>query len=453
MTTAAPQSSIRARTVAQGAINTVEFGLPGPTPGEVTSPAFPGIGEPAEALVTWGSAAGSFAARASRSSGCPIALDLTDVGLTRSALGPLLAGLLRGAGTHDLGAVIAIALPPELCGETFEGTLSTERACWRARELAIELTNARGGQLTPELFAHRAREAASAAGLGIRVTEAGRLAREGFGGITAIGRGSAQPPVLVELWYAGPDGPGDAPPPNAVALAGKGVTFDSGGLSLKPPSAMYSMHTDCAGAAVVLAALTELRDLGAEVPVYAALPLVENLPGPSAVRPGDVVTTRSGIGLEIVDTDFEGRVVLADAIALLAEAEPRAIVSLATLTYQISVALGPEIAGLFARDAQLGKRLDRAAGDAGEALWQMPWATRYAPQLRSNAPGAELRNHPLSDTGRAITAALFLGEFAPRETPFAHIDFAGPAVRSTPDGPAATGYGVRTLLEFLLSWR
>lgn len=323
----------------------------------------------------------------------------------------------------------------------------------QAVELAQELTNARSNQLTPEIFAQRAAALAHEHKLGVRVTEAEQLRADGFGGITGIGQGSANPPRLVELWYAA-DGaePKSQPPRGAIALAGKGVTFDSGGLSTKSAASMYGMHTDCAGAAAVLAALTAHAQLGGDTAVYAALPLIENIPGPQSLRPGDVVEMRDTTGVEIIDTDFEGRVILADSLALLAESSPRAIISLATLTHQIQVALGDEIAGLFGRDEELASQILTAAERADEALWRMPWATRYASQLRSTAPGARLRNHPLHDTGRAITAALFLGEFVPLDIPFAHIDSAGPAVRNTADGPIATGYGVRMLIELLRAW-
>lgn len=453
MPTPAPQFNLFARTATAGSPGASDFGLPCRTAHELSSPAFPAPHESAEHFVRWGQSAATFAVRAACNIGSPISLNLTQVALNQNNLASLIAGLLRGAEQPELTGVIELVLPDELAGDTLKHTLFAEQIAWRATTLARQLTDARGNQLTPESFARRVSETAESAGLGVRISDASELARRNCGGILAIGKGSAQPPVLVEIWYAGPNGPGDTPPEHAVALAGKGVTFDSGGLSLKPAAAMYSMHTDCAGAATVFATLSALRDLGVTTPVYAALPLVENMPGPAAVRPGDVVSTRAGVAVEIIDTDFEGRVVLADAIATLAEAKPQAIVSLATLTYQIAVALGPEIAGLFARDHRLGEKLQCAAAAAGEPLWAMPWAERYAAQLRSSAPGASLRNHPLHDTGRAITAALFLGEFAPREIPFAHLDFAGPAVTSTPDGPVATGYGVRTLLELLLSWK
>lgn len=322
----------------------------------------------------------------------------------------------------------------------------------RGVNVAVALTNARANQLDPEGFTQIARTLADELGFGIRVTDAVQLADQGFGGIIAIGSGSSHPPALVELWLPGEEPLGEEPPRRAIALAGKGITFDTGGLSLKDPSAMYSMHTDCAGAATVLGALVALAELGCTVPVYAALPLAENMPGPDAIRPGDVVTMRSGVGLEIVDTDFEGRVVLADALALLNEAQPQAVITMATLTYQAVVALGPEIAALIGRDDALTQRLLDAAARADEAMWPLPWADRYIAQIRSNAPGATYRNHPRADTGRAVTAALLLGEFVDPTIPFAHVDFAGPAVRMQDGGPVATGYGVRTLVELVTSW-
>ncbi|MDQ4215613.1 M17 family metallopeptidase [Microbacterium capsulatum] len=325
-------------------------------------------------------------------------------------------------------------------------------AVQRGVDLAVALTDARANQLDPDGFAQLARSLATELGLGIRITAGDRLAAEGFGGIVAIGAGSSHRPALVELWWAGAATDPQAPPRGAIALAGKGITFDSGGLSMKDPAAMYGMHTDCAGAAAVLGAIVALAELGCDTPVYAALPLAENMPGPGAVRPGDVVRMRNGIGLEIVDTDFEGRVVLADALALLQESRPRAVISLATLTLQAVIALGPEIAALIGRDDALAGRVLAAAARAEEPMWALPWAERYASQIRSIAPGATYRNHPRADSGRAITAALLLGAFLPPETPFVHVDFAGPAVTMRDGAPTATGYGVRTLIELVTEW-
>ena len=323
-------------------------------------------------------------------------------------------------------------------------TTSADDALARGVALATALTDARANQLTPTGFAETAVRLAAPLPLHTRVTGADELRAGGHGGITAIGAGSSRPPALLEMWI-GPSS--DAPPTGALALAGKGVTFDTGGLSLKSAAAMHGMHTDCAGAAAVLAAMLVLADTGHSEPVVAAMPLVENVPGPDSARPGDVVRARNGLGIEIVDTDFEGRVILADALSCLAETSPTAIVSAATLTHQSVIALGDEIAAVLARDDALGAHVLAAATRADEAMWRLPWATRYAHRLVSCAPGADVRNHPLNDSGRAITAALFLGAFVPPHVPYAHIDLAGPAVEQTPDGPQATGFGVRTLVE------
>lgn len=352
----------------------------------------------------------------------------------------------HGTDAIDRALIPAVAPPRGTRGHDPEGAVR------RGVDLAAALTDARSNQLDPAGFVRIARELASELGFGIRVTDAARLASEGFGGIVAIGADSSRPPALVELWSAGDATDPERPPLGAIAFAGKGITFDSGGLSLKGSDAMYGMHTDCAGAASVLGALVALAGRGESAAVYAALPLAENMPGPDSARPGDVVRMRSGVGLEIVDTDFEGRVVLADALALLQESRPQAVISMATLTHQAVVALGPEIAALLSRDDELGRRMLAAAGRAGEPLWPLPWAERYSPQLRSNAPGAAYRNHPRSDSGRAITAALLLGAFVHPETPFAHVDFAGPAVAMRDGAPEATGYGVRTLVELVTNW-
>lgn len=426
-----------------------EFALPAEVPDTCLCPALPD--DDVEATLAWARRVGEYATSVGRLSSRPLTLDLEHRTISARQLGSLLAGILDGVkgSTDSPGITLACGLEEDT---DFARVLEEQEILHRATTLAAQLTDARANQLTPTEFAKRAEQIAAELGLGFRATGAAELRAQGYGGITAIGQGSDQAPVLVELWYSGSSEPGAEPPTGAVALAGKGVTFDSGGLSIKPAAGMYSMHTDCAGAATALAALRAFAELGGETPVHIALPLVENLPGPRSVRPGDVVRMRNGSGLEIVDTDFEGRVILADAVSRLAEYEPRAILSLATLTYQIVVALGPDIAGLFSRDEALAARAAEAADRVGEALWRMPWATRYASQLRSSAPGADLRNHPLHDSGRAITAALFLGEFAPASVPFAHIDFAGPAVRTTTNGPVATGYGVRTLVEMLRSW-
>jgi leucyl aminopeptidase len=209
---------------------------------------------------------------------------------------------------------------------------------------------------------------------------------------------------------------------------------------------MQGMRSDVAGAATVLAVLAGLRRAGCAVGVRAVLPFAENMPGAGAVRPGDVVTAWNGTQIQILDTDFEGRVVLADALALAAATHPELIVDLATLTYQAEIALGPEIGAVLGRDDAAVQRLLAAADRAGEPMWRLPWATRYLDQVRTPSG---VRNHPLRDSGRAITAALFLGEFVPEDVPWVHCDLAGPAWRGDASADGATGFGARTLLELL----
>jgi leucyl aminopeptidase len=316
-----------------------------------------------------------------------------------------------------------------------EGLIAAE-----AVRLARLLTSAPANLLTPEQAAVWARDIATAAGLECEVLDADELRANGFGALTAIGSGSVNGPRLVRLTYTG-----DTPGP-AVSLVGKGVTFDSGGLSAKSPDAMQAMRFDVAGAAAVLATMAVLRRLRVPGTVRAVLPFAENLPGPGGARPGDVVTAYDGTQIQIMDTDFEGRVILADALALAVRDRPDLIVDLATLTYQAEIALGPEIGALLSPDDGAANAVLSAAASAGEPMWRLPWAERYLDQVRTPFG---VRNHPLRPSGRAITAALFLGEFVPRDIPWAHCDMAGPAWRGDTSSDGATGFGVRTLLRLL----
>lgn len=373
-------------------------------------------------------------------------------------------GLLDGLG----GPTAPVASTVHLTGLPPDPHLEDARARAlidaRAAHLARELVDARASEITPEVMANRAVQVAEASGLVARAWNTDDLLAAGMGGIVAVGAGSPNTPYLVELEYE----PGDLgdEPESAICLIGKGVTYDSGGLSLKSPAAMVGMHSDKAGAVTVLAAMSALRDLDVRTPVRGYLPLAENMPGPGATRPGDIVTMLDGTRVEVVDTDFEGRVLMADALALAAghptaatrhdrgpSSRPAAVIDIATLTYQAVTALGPEIGALIARDDHLGQRILQAAHRAGEPLWPLPWAPRYLDQTRSRAPGARLRNHPGSDTGRALTAALFLGSFVPAAIPWAHLDIAGPAMAGGGPDARATGYGVRTLVTLMEQWR
>jgi leucyl aminopeptidase len=400
----------------------------------------------AERVRDWASALAATAQPTNSST--RIAVDLRR--LTDAQLRAAVEGLLDGWDA-DGAPTAKVAL---LVADPVAAAPSVRRAQVSARAVALtrRLVDARGNQCPPPRFAEIAQSAAKTHGLGCRVIGQDRLRELNMGGILAIGAGSVEPSLLVEVWYTPGGHTTNEPAHGSVALVGKGVTFDSGGLSLKSPAAQVGMHTDKAGAATVLGAMTALADLQVGVPVHAVLPIVENLPGPGSVRPGDVVVTCNGLGVEVVDTDFEGRTIMADALAWAAEHNPRAILDIATLTYQAIVALGPSIGAVIARSSELGGRVVAAADRAGEAMWRLPWAPRYAAQTRSTAPGAALKNHPGSDSGRALTAALFLGEFVPEALPWAHLDVAGPAVRGVGAATSATGFGVRTLLELLSGW-
>ncbi|WP_109472001.1 M17 family metallopeptidase [Ornithinimicrobium cavernae] len=362
------------------------------------------------------------------------------------AVGAVTAGLLEGVHSHPAADRLRLHLTELPNDPGVEAAVTEACAMAQAVGLATELVDARANQLTPTSLAARAERLATAYGLEFSCLDEATLQEQGLGALLSVGAGSSEPSCLVRLAYRPEPAGGDASP---VALVGKGVTFDSGGLSLKDPSAMVGMHSDMAGAATVLAAMTALRGVGAEAPVVAYLPLAENLPGPGATRPGDVVRSLSGKGIEVVDTDFEGRVLMADALTMAAREHPALVIDVATLTYQAIIALGPEIGAVVGRDAGVAERLQAAGEQVGEAWWPLPYATRYRSQVRSVAPGADVRNHPGADSGRAITAALFLGESVPEGIPWAHLDMAGPAMTGSGLDARATGFGVRTLIRFL----
>ncbi len=310
--------------------------------------------------------------------------------------------------------------------------------------LARDLINEPASVVTPDAFAKEARRVAKAAGLECIVLEPKQLERERFGMLLAVGQGSYNTPRVVHLIYR--------PKKRAqrrVALIGKGVTFDSGGLSLKPATSMEDMKVDMSGGAAVLAAMSVLAEAGIEHEVHGFVGLVENMPSGRSYRPGDVLTSRKGTTVEVNNTDAEGRLVLGDVIDYAKSAvDPDAVIDLATLTGACMVALGPVTAGLFANDENLARALLDAARLAGEDIWRMPLTDSLKDQLKSDV--ADMKNTG-DRLGGAITAALFLQEFV-GDTPWAHLDIAGPATSSKEKGVLAkggTGFGVATLLEFL----
>ncbi|SRR5579875_347250 len=311
--------------------------------------------------------------------------------------------------------------------------------------LARDLANAPAPGKSPHWLAGQAAQVAERAGLGIRVLDEAGLAAAGFGGILAVGSGSHRRPRLIELRY---DPPGA---PRHAVLVGKGITFDSGGLNLKPNDGMKAMKTDMAGAGAVIAAMSALGALGVGQRVTGLAAAAENMPSGSAYRPGDVITQYGGTTVEVLNTDAEGRLVLADALAYAdAELAPDVLVDLATLTGSARVALGSGRAALYSTDEDLAAALLAAGEACGDRLWRMPLAAEYADALGS--PVADLANVPRAEgLPGSIVAALFLRRFAGRRA-WAHLDIAGAARAARDDGElsaGATGFGTRLLLRWL----
>lgn len=311
----------------------------------------------------------------------------------------------------------------------------------RAIRLATEITNASGTAMNPHEFAATVRRLCVGDSVKVEVISGHNdLMERGFPAVAAMGAGSPYEPQFIRIDYL--PHLQDRP----IVLVGKGVTFDTGGLSLKSPAAMTGMRHDICGAATVLSVVSCLHDLQIPVPVTALLPVIENMVGPSSIRPGDDIATRSGVPLRILDTDFEGRVILADALTFASELNPLAIVDFATLTYQAVTALGPEIAAFFSNSDDLADIFMESAHEAGESFWRLPLASQYKNQIRTSIG---LKNHPETDSGRAITAALLLNEFVGSQIPWIHIDATGPTWKGLAGGDGATGFGVSTLLRLL----
>ncbi|SNR39007.1 leucyl aminopeptidase [Haloechinothrix alba] len=315
-----------------------------------------------------------------------------------------------------------------------------------ATALARDLANTPSNVKNPAWLARVARDLADdRVGLDVRVRDEGWLAEHGFGGILAVGGGSASAPRLIELSYD--PGVGGA----HVLLVGKGITFDTGGLSIKPADGMHLMRTDMSGGAAVLAAMRAIATLGIATRVTALVPAAENHVSGAAYRPGDVVRHYGGRTSEITNTDAEGRIVLADALAYgIERAAPDAVVDVATLTGAMKVSLGVRTGGVFASETSLAERVCAAGQRVGEAWWTMPLLDDHAESVVSEI--ADLRQAPQGPGG--VTAALFLREFA-GDLPWAHLDIAGPArAESTYREvvPGGTGFAARTLVELVAGY-
>jgi leucyl aminopeptidase len=312
-----------------------------------------------------------------------------------------------------------------------------------AMSLTRDLVNTSPSHLYPETFAARAQEVAAAAGLDVEVLDAGALAEGGYGGISGVGQGSVHPPRLVRLAYSHPDAT------KTVVFAGKGITFDSGGLSLKPAGAMETMKSDMSGAAAVLAALQAVAALRPAVNVVGYLPMAENMPGGNAQRPSDVITIFGGKTVEVLNTDAEGRLVLADALARSEQDSPHLLVDVATLTGAQLVALGTRIAGVMGNDDGARDGVVDAARRAGEQAWPMPLPDELRKGLDSAV--ADIANVTGERWGGMLVGGLFLKEFVPDGVRWVHVDIAGPAFQEgEPYGYTAkggTGAAVRMLVQ------
>ena len=329
--------------------------------------------------------------------------------------------------------------------------LESARVVGEVVNRARDWVNTPPNDLTPELFA----EAVVALGkdltgrghqpkVTIEVLGVEALEELGCGGILGVGQGSANPPRMVKLTWQPEDARAD------VAFVGKGITYDSGGLTIKPGSSMATMKYDMGGAAAVLAATFAVAELDLQVAVTTYAPMAENMVSGSAMRPGDVLTMYGGKTVEVTNTDAEGRLVLADALAIAAEGEHDAIIDVATLTGPCIVALGEKVAGLFGDD-ETTAALTAAAEASGEMLWRLPIPDESREAVRTGSKVADVLQHNWVRWGSALFAAAFLGEFVD-DKPWAHLDIAGPAWNSggpwghVPSG--ATGYAISTLVEY-----
>jgi leucyl aminopeptidase len=313
--------------------------------------------------------------------------------------------------------------------------------------LARDLVNEPAGSLTPQRLADVAAEIAEREGLALTVLDEAAIGTEKLGGLLGVAAGSAQPPRLIELVYEAADAAA------TVALVGKGITFDSGGLSIKTAEGMETMKTDMSGAAAILAAMSTLPVMQPPVKVVGIIPATENMPGGTATKPGDVLRIRNGKTVEVLNTDAEGRLVLADGLSLAVEAGVDAILDLATLTGACIVALGRKVAGLMGNHQGWIDQVRAAAERAGEAVWPLPLPEDYRKSLDSDV--ADLKNISGGRYGGALTAGLFLKEFV-GDVPWAHLDIAGPARSEEEDAyltKGGTGFGVRTVVETLAAFQ
>lgn len=371
-----------------------------------------------------------------------LSLGLYDIGRFRTA-SPDKPAPVFGSDSAELEVLVA---PQAL--DTTQPAARRAAVFAETSKKILDLMNAPGNFKTPLLLADWVRQQADFSGFSVRIMEVESIEKEGLGALYAVGKGSPHPPVLLLLEY----GEKTAGIP-VVGLVGKGITFDTGGISLKPSANMHYMKSDMGGAAAVLGAFMVAAQLRLPIRLIGAIPAAENMVDGAALKPGDVITTYAGKTVEVTDTDAEGRLVLADALAYLLKNEtPDVLIDLATLTGSIIRAIGTQAGGLFTSNDTLAAALASSGDGCGERLWRMPMWEEYGSDLKSDV--ADLRNYTGKPMAESISAAKFLEHFTAAHPVWAHLDIAGMAFADSEfaQTKSATAYGVRLLTEFIEQW-
>jgi leucyl aminopeptidase len=345
---------------------------------------------------------------------------------------------------EDIDEILIVAKEGEEV-PIIKSAIDKGKAVAQATNMARDMVNEPANYMTPTRMAEVAKEIATKYDLGLKIFDREDMEAMGMGALLGVAKGSNQPPKLVVLSYKGDEGS-----QNTMGFLGKGITFDSGGISIKASEGMEEMKDDMAGAAAVMTALGAIAQLKPKINVTAVIPTTENLPSGTALKPGDILKAMNGKTIEVISTDAEGRLILADALSYAAKQGVSPLIDLATLTGACRIALGTFYSGLFGNNQELIDKVRKAAERTGERMWQMPMPEEYKEQNKSDI--ADIKNAG-NRIGGAITAALFLAEFVDN-VPWVHIDIAGTAFSSKESGyiaKGATGVGVRTLVELALS--
>jgi leucyl aminopeptidase len=319
-------------------------------------------------------------------------------------------------------------------------TIKQATAITQGIKLAKDLANLPANLCTPSIMADLAQKLANEIGLTIDILDEARIKQEGMGGLLAVAQGSEEPAKFITLEYRG------ATEQKPVVLVGKGVTFDSGGICLKPAGGMEEMKYDMSGAASVMGVLKTIAELKLPIHVVGIMPLTENLPSGSAVKPGDVIKTLSGLNVEVINTDAEGRLILADALTYSERFNPDVVIDMATLTGAIIIALGAVATGMMSNNSELALEIEKAGQQSQDRVWLLPLWDDYQQQIDSNV--ADISNVGVGG-GKSITAACFLSRFT-ENLQWAHLDIAGTAWKSGPE-KTATGRPVSLIVQFLLN--